>query len=120
MTTDRSQLGRRSRTKGATFEREISRALSEIMPDEKINRGIQSRFGGREYADVVCPFFHIECKRGKKTNIKAALRQAIDDMGDQPQMPVAITRDDREPGMVTMLLDDWLELVREWYERGKQ
>jgi hypothetical protein len=119
MTADRSQLGRRSRTKGATFEREISKALAEIMPDEKIQRGIQSRFGGREYADVECPFFHVECKRGKKTNIKAAMRQAIDDLGDKPKMPVAITRDDRESALVTMLLDDWLELVAEWYQRGK-
>ena len=112
-------MGKLSRTKGANFEREMVRAFREVMPDdaENIRRGLQSRGGGREVADVECPVFHVECKRGKKPNPRAALKQSIRD-ARPGKIPIAIIRDDGDTSpFVALLLDDFLDFVGEWYER---
>ena len=81
-----------------------------MFPDAR--RGIQTRSGGGEAADVIIPFWHVECKIGKRTNIKAAMRQATDDCA-AGKAPIAICQDDRQTATVTMLFDDWLALVKE-------
>lgn len=104
-------MGARSRRKGATWEREIAARLRSIFPDAR--RGFQSRFGGKEQADVIVPFFHIEAKCGARPNIAAAMEQATRDAA--PTLwPTVISKRDREDPLVTMRLDDWLELVGAW------
>lgn len=104
-------MGARSRRKGHDFEREIARRLRVIFPTSR--RGIQSRFGGKEGSDVLVPFFAIECKVGARPNIAAAMEQAIRDAA--PTLwPTVISKRDREEPLVTMRLDDWLELVGAW------
>jgi len=105
-------MGARSRRKGASFERLIAKRLKEVFPDAR--RGFQFRTG-RETSDITNPVFHIECKHQKRCNIKAALEQAARDSKGTGKIPVAITRDDRKPILVTMLLDDWLEMVKKLY-----
>jgi hypothetical protein len=85
----------------------------EAMPDAEIRRGLQSR-SGEEVADLDCPVFWPELKRGKKPNIRAALRQAIE-AAPKGRIPIAIIRDDRAEEIVTLLLDDFLEFVSEWW-----
>ena len=106
--------GTMSRRKGARFEREMVHRFREAMPGAEVRRGLQSR-GGEEVPDVDCPVFWLELKRGRKPNIRGALRQAI---GDAPKgrIPVAIVRDDHAEATVTLLLEDFLELVAEWWE----
>ena len=65
-------------------------------------------------ADVDCPVFWPELKRGKKPNIRAALRQAIE-AAPKGRIPIAVVRDDRAEEIVTLLLDDFLDLVSEWW-----
>ena len=67
--------GKASRTKGHTFERWVAAEMRKIMPGESIKRGLQSRGGGAEEADVEMPYFHIECKVGKLPNPRAATRE---------------------------------------------
>ena len=106
-------MGKLSREKGANFEREIARELRDIFGDES-RRGFQYR-DGQEVGDVMNPAFFIECKRRKRSNVQAALEQAIAACTDKSRFPVAITRDDRERTIVTMDLADWKELVGEWW-----
>lgn len=113
--------GLRSRRKGHGFEREVARRFRDIMPDaaENIRRGWQSRYGHDE-PDVIVPFFTVECKAQKQPNIRAALAQAEENNKEGLRWPAAICKSNRQEPTVTMRLDDWLELVKQWYERGKQ
>ena len=104
--------GRGARVKGASFEREIAKLLSEKTGlDAKRGLG-QARLGGSEVADVEVQFIHIEVKRQIKCNIKAAMKQAIADSTNKKKPPVVITKDDFEPVLVTMLFDDWVEFFK--------
>jgi len=108
--------GRGARAKGANFERELAKKLrTELnIPAE---RGLaQTRGGGAEVADVHMDYIHVEAKRHKRCNIKAALRQAIADSEHKDKKPVAITKDDREPIMVTMLFEDWIEIFKSYVD----
>ncbi|MFZ4739120.1 MAG: hypothetical protein ACOYM9_24405 [Bradymonadia bacterium] len=105
--------GARSRRKGANYERELVHRFREVMPGAEIKRGFQTR-SGEEAADVECPVFWVEAKRGKKPNIRGALTQAIE-ASPPGRMPIAVVRDDRADPTVTLLLEDFLELVGEWW-----
>ncbi len=106
--------GRMSREKGARGERELVLRFREAMPDAPVRRGLQSR-GGEEVPDVDCPVFWIESKRGRKPNVRGALAQAAA-AAPKGRIPLAVVRDDRAAAFVTLLLEDFLELVREWWE----
>ena len=109
--------GATSRRKGARFERAMVHRFREAMPGAEVRRGLQCR--GEEVADVDCPVFWPELKRGKKPNIRAALRQAIE-AAPKGRIPIAIIRDDRSEALVTLLLDDFLDLVSEWWARRQR
>lgn len=108
--------GRGARAKGANFERELAKKIREQV-DIAAERGLaQTRGGGTEVADVHMDHIHIEAKRHKRCNIKAALRQAISDSHSKDKLPVAITKDDRQPILVTMLFDDWVEVFKAYVD----
>ena len=108
--------GRGARIKGAAFERHLAKYFSENTSlDAK--RGIgQTRSGGAEVSDVDIPVLHIEAKRHKRCNIKAALKQAIEDANVNGKIPVAITKDDRAEILCTMRLDDWINLFNAYLD----
>lgn len=100
-----------SRAKGKAGELELSRVLREHGYDTR--RG-QQFCGINGDADVTgLPYMHIECKRVEKLNLDAAMAQARID-AREGEMPCVMHRKNREPWKVTMLLDDWIELYREW------
>ena len=66
------------------------------------------------------PLVHIEAKRHKRCNIKAALEQAINDCQANGKIPVAVTKDDRKEILVTMRLDDWLPFLSLYIEENVQ
>lgn len=106
--------GAGSRRKGANYERALVHLFREAMPGAEVRRGLQCR-GGEEAPDVDCPVFWVEGKRGKKPNVRAALRQATDS-APPGRIPIAVIRDDRAEAFVALALDDFLELVRDWWE----
>lgn len=108
--------GAGSRRKGHQFERDVAAWFREMLPGCHVKRGLQSR--GAEEPDVCIPHFWVECKRGKKTNIKAALRQAS--LDTDGRRPLAICKDDREPTTVTMYLDDFLDLAHYFFSHEDQ
>jgi hypothetical protein len=108
--------GRGARIKGAAFERKLAKYFTENTSlDAK--RGIgQTRSGGAEVSDVDMPILHVEAKRHKRCNIKAALRQAINDANINGKIPVAITKDDRADILCTMRLEDWIHFFNAYLE----
>ena len=120
--------GRGARQKGFQFERDIARVFSDATLEE-FKRGLgQTRGGGGEVPDVVpskkalADKLHIECKRQKVCSIKGAMKQAKEDIEkrkasnpDINPVPIVITKDDRKDTLVTMELDDFIELFSAWY-----
>ena len=107
-------MGAISRRKGAQYERALVHLFREAMPGAEVRRGLQCR-GGEEVADIDCPVFWPELKRGKKPNVRAALRQASE-AAPKGRVPLAVIRDDRAEAFVALSLEDFLELVGQWWE----
>ena len=105
--------GATSRRKGVEWERAVARKLAEVFGKFGVRRGLQYR-GGGECADVMTPAFWVECKAGRLTNPRAALRQAVQDAARKGLWPVAICKDNGAEPHVTMSFEDFLELVAEW------
>ena len=100
-----------SRAKGAAGERELAKKLREYGYD--CRRG-QQYCGANGDADVIgLPGIHIECKRVERLNIDDAMLQAIRDRREG-EYPTVFHRKNNGNWMVTMLLDDWQEIYREW------
>jgi hypothetical protein len=112
-----SQNARRSITKGKNFEREVAKAFRALFSEpEQVKRGFQSRGGGREEADVVMPIFHPECKVGAAPNIRAAYAQATADSEGKGKIPIVVSKRDGEKPLVTISLDDFLEVAKPYIE----
>lgn len=105
--TDRTRLGRRSKRKGKTWERELAAMLRPVF-GERVARGFQTR-SGRDGCDVEGTPYWLEAKHGKLVNVRAALRQALEATDGRPAVVVA--KDDRSVPLVVMRLADWLALV---------
>lgn len=104
-----------SRAKGAGGERELAKKLREYGYD--CRRG-QQFSGANGDADVVgLPGIHIECKRVERLNLEDAMAQARRD-AREGEIPVVMHRKTRSPWLVTMTLEDWIEIYREW-EAGR-
>lgn len=104
-----------SKQKGARGERELAKKLKEYGYD--CRRG-QQYCGANGDADVVgLPGIHIECKRVEKLNIYAAVDQAVRDSGANElpfgyDLPAVFHRKDNCEWLVTMRLEDWMQLYR--------
>lgn len=100
-----------SRAKGANGERELARKLKEYGYD--CRRG-QQYCGVNGDADVIgLPGIHIECKRVEKLNIYDAIFQAKRD-SKTDELPAVFHRKNNCEWLVTMTLQDWQEIYREW------
>ena len=100
-----------SRAKGAAGERELAKKLREY--GYECRRG-QQFCGANGDADVIgLPGIHIECKRVERLNIDDAMLQATRDRREG-EFPTVFHRKNNGKWMVTMLLDDWQEIYREW------
>lgn len=98
-----------SRAKGASGERELARKLRGYGYD--CRRG-QQFSGANGDADVVgLPGIHIECKRVERLNLESAMEQSQRDARDG-EIPVVMHRKSRSPWLVTMTLEDWMEIYR--------
>lgn len=104
-----------SREKGAAGERELSRRLREYGYD--CRRG-QQYSGANGDADVVgLPGIHIECKRVERLDLIAAMDQSKRD-AKPGEIPAVFHRKNHCRWMVTVSLDDFILLYREW-ESGR-
>ena len=96
-----------SRQKGARGERELAKKLREYGYETR--RG-QQYSGANGDADVVgLPGIHIECKRVERLNLYDAMSQSRHDARDG-EIPLVMHRKDNCEWLVTMRLDDFMEL----------
>jgi Holliday junction resolvase len=101
-----------SRQKGKRGERELANYLQDAGLVAR--RGQQHR-GGPDSPDVICeslPWLHIECKRGQRLNLHDAMVQSVTE-APAGSVPVVMHRKNRQPWMVTMRIDDFLELAKD-------
>lgn len=104
-----------SKKKGAKGERELANKLKEYGYETR--RGQQ--YNGLEGEDVVgLDYIHIECKRVEKLNIENAILQAKQDR-KEGQFPTVFHRKNRSNWLVTMELQDWINLYNEYYSSKK-
>lgn len=100
-----------SREKGAKGERELARVLTGY--GYHCRRG-QQYSGISGDADVVgLPGLHIECKRVERLDLLTALKQCIRDT-QTGEKPVVLHRKNNSPWLVTLKLEDFMEIYREW------
>lgn len=100
-----------SRQKGAAGERELARKLREY--GYNCRRG-QQYCGANGDADVVgLEGIHIECKRAERLNIEDAVAQAVRDK-KAGELPAVFHRKNNHSWLVTMPLDDWIRLYRDF------
>lgn len=98
-----------SRNKGAAGERELANILKQYGYD--CRRG-QQYCGANGDADVIgLPGIHIECKRVERLNIHDAMDQAVKD-SREGELPAVFHRKNRKDWLVTMLLDNWMNLYK--------
>lgn len=76
----------------------------------------QQYAGANGDADIVgLPGVHIECKRVEQLNIHKAMEQAVRDARDG-ELPAVFHRKNRQPWLVTVRLEDFMELYKRWFE----
>lgn len=100
-------MGKPSQRKGADGERELAALLREHGFD--IQRGGSLSFG--EVPDLTgLPGVHIEVKRVERLNLGEAMAQAVRDSERFCDgAPAVFHRRNRQPWLVTMLLEDWIK-----------
>ena len=109
-------MGKSQREKGKRGERELAGRLRDHVYD--CRRG-QHFCGAIGDADVTgLPGIHIECKRVERLNLQEAMEQSNRD-ARTGEIPTVFHRRDRSEWLVTMKLEDWIQLYKEW-EAGQQ
>ena len=101
-------MGKRSRDKGANWERKVAKILANIWPEARRNLS-QSRSARREGGDILGTPFHVECKAEKRVDVNAAWRQAQRDAdlsGPLPLVVILICKSDNLPPFVVLETTD--------------
>lgn len=100
-----------SRRKGAEFERTLAKMLRNF--GYECRRG-QQYCGANGDADVVgLPGIHIEAKAVERLNLYDAMAQAKRD-AREGELPAVFHKKNRCKVLVTMEIDDFMEIYREW------
>lgn len=114
-----SRRGKKSRNKGAGFEREVATELRDPYP--KAKRGLGQARAAGEVPDVEGTPYWLELKcYARAINVRAVMAQAEQAAAEHAvreglpaRLPVVIARKTgMRPDLVTMRMADWLALVR--------
>ena len=103
-------MSKKSQRKGADGERELALILQG--KGYQVERGGSLTYG--TIPDLVgLPGIHIEVKRREKLDLLGAIRQAETDAARfHDGQPAVFHRRNREPWLVTMTLEDWMQLYK--------
>jgi hypothetical protein len=101
-----------SKQKGARGER-LFRDLCREEGYTDAHR-TQQYCGDNGDADVEgLPGIHAEVKFVEKLNLRAAMKQSINDRREG-EIPIVAHKTSREPWLITMRAEDWFKLYHEW------
>lgn len=106
------QIGRASKRKGARFELEVAHYFqSNGYPDAHRTAQHCGKTGDAGDVEGVAGL-HIECKHVEKLNLYAAYHQAVRDSNanGNGNIPVVIHKKNREETLVTLSLDDFIQI----------
>lgn len=106
------QIGRASKQKGARFELEIAHYLqAHGYPDARRTAQHCGKTGDAGDVEGVAGL-HIECKHVERLNLYAAYHQAVRDgtANGTGNIPVVIHKKNREKTLVTLSLDDFIQI----------
>lgn len=102
-----------SKQKGARGEREFASICREYGYDVRRTQQYCGNTG--DAADVVgLPNIHVEVKRVERLNIDDAMAQAVRDAKKNKAMSIVAHRKNNCKWLVTMRVEDWFALYREW------
>lgn len=115
-------MGARPDRRGVLNSRQKGKRVERLWRDQLREAGFLKAYRGQQYcgsagdADVVCPelpSIHWEVKGVQNLNVLNAVKQAVSDSAKSGRTPVVAHKKNGEPWLVTMLADDWLDLVKE-------
>ena len=110
---DRHKRGKAARAKGANAERELATLIRDTWGYD-VHRG---KVFYHESDVVGLDGIHIECKRQERLNLQDAMEQAVSEAGKrQDGIPAVFHRKDRTGWLVTMRLEDWIDLYGGWLD----
>ena len=110
---DKKKRGKAARNKGAGAERELANLIRDTWGYE-VHRG---KVFYHESDIVGLEGIHAEVKRQERLNLYDAMKQAISESEKREDgVPTVFHRRDREGWLVTMRLDDWMDLFGAWRE----
>lgn len=109
-------MGKKSRDKGARFERTLASKFREYGYD---NARRTAQYCGKtgDASDVVgLPGIHVEAKHQEKMQLYPWMAQAKRDAeaSGKKVLPAVFHKKNNAEILVTMTLDDWINLYREW------
>jgi Holliday junction resolvase len=112
-------MGKFSRSKGARGERLLCSALRDHGYDAHRTAQRVGKLGNAPDVDGL-PGIHAECKFCERLNIRGAMEQAKRDAAASggKDLPAVFHKKSNETWLVTMELDDWIRIYREW-EAGR-
>lgn len=97
------------RQKGHSFERYVAR-LMQFIGYEKAHRQLEFQINNAHGIDIAeTGLYKIQCKKTKKYVPMSTINEVK--VMSPNDIPVLIAAGDSEPPLVTMFLEDWLELV---------
>ena len=106
-----------SKQKGARFERTLAGRLREYGYDTRRTAQYCGKSG--DASDVVgLPGLHIEAKHQERMSLYEWMAQAKRDSSGTGRLPAVFHKKNNAPILVTMELDDFMNLYREW-EAGR-
>lgn len=109
-----------SKQKGKRYERELASKLREYGYEARRTAQFCGNTG--DASDVVgLDGIHIEAKFQQKIQIYDWMAQAIHDSAENGKgnLPAVFFRKNNAETLVTMRLEDWIELYREWDSSNK-
>ena len=115
------QIGKASKAKGVRFELEIAHFLQNHgYPDAHRTAQHCGKTGDAGDVEGV-PGLHVECKHVEKLNLYNAYHQAVRDNSAKGNgdIPVVIHKKNRETTLVSLSLDDFMEIFSIYSKKGE-
>ena len=104
-----------SKQKGKRGELELVHKLQNYGFNTRRSVQYNGKADGGQADLVGLPNIHIECKRVEKLNLYDAIAQAKHDAKAE-ELPTVFHRKNDSEWLVTMRLDDWIELYKKYEE----